>query len=196
MRIVMHIIAGLINLYMLAIMIRVLLTWIQGPHMEGKPFDILRQVCDPYLNWFRRFQVLRTSSMDFSPIIAMAALSVAGNIFSTVARYGRITIGIILAILLSAVWSFVSFFLGFFLIVLILQLISFSTNRDMYNGFWRIVDLIAQPILYRINRKIFKYETADSQKCIISCGLFLLGVRIALGILVVILSRVFLSFPF
>jgi YggT family protein len=153
----MHVIASLVNVYMIAIMIRVLLTWIQGPHLHGKFYDVLQKMCDPYLNWFRRFKVFQTGTMDFSPIIAMSVLSVAGNIFSVIASYGRISLGIILAILLSAVWSFVSFFLGFFIIVLILQLISFSTNRDVYNGFWRIVDLITQPILYRINAKIFKF---------------------------------------
>jgi YggT family protein len=134
--------------------------------------------------------------MDFSPLIAMAALSVAGNIFTTMAMYGRITVGIILAILLSAVWSFISFILGFLIILCILQLISFSTNRDVYNGFWRIVDLIAQPVLYRINAKIFKYSSTDSRKCIISCGLLVLVIRIILGILVAILSGVFRGLPF
>lgn len=196
MRLLMHVISGFINLYMMAIIIRVFLTWIQGPYLQGKAYQVLGQICDPYLNWFRRFHVFQTSTMDFSPIIAMAALSVAGNIFSTMAMYGRITVGYILAILLSAVWSFFSFFFGFFIIVLILQLIAFSTNRDVYNGFWRIVDLIAQPVLSRINAKIFKYSTTDSQKCIISCGLFLLGIRIVLGILAAILGGVFRSLPF
>jgi YggT family protein len=192
----MHVIASLINLYMIAIMIRMVLTWIQGPHLHGRFFAILQQICDPYLNWFRRFRAFQTPMMDFSPIIAMAALSVAGNIFSVAARFGHITVGIVLAILLSAVWSFVSFFLGFFIIVCILKLISLSTNRDRYNGFWRIVDLIAQPIVYRINAKIFRYNAIDTQKCIISCGLFLLGIRIVLGILVAVLSGVFRSLPF
>lgn len=196
MRYLMHIVASLINLYMIAIMIRVLFTWIQGPHLHGRFFFILQQICDPYLNWFRRFRVFQTSTMDFSPIIGMAALSVAGNIFSTMALYGKITVGYILAILLSAVWSFVSFILGFLIVLCILQLISFSTNRDVYNGFWRIIDLITQPMLYRINAKIFKYRSTDSKKCIISCGLVLLGIRIALGILVAVLSGVFRSLPF
>jgi YggT family protein len=177
-------------------MIRILSTWIQGPHLRGRFFLILQQICDPYLNWFRRFRTFRLFSMDFSPIIAMAALSVVGNIFSTVARFGHITVGIILAILLSAVWSFVSFFFGFFIIVLILQLISFSTNRDVYSGFWRIVDIIAQPILSRINAMIFRYSDTDSKKCIISCGLFLLVIRIVLGMLVAILGGVLRGLPF
>jgi YggT family protein len=192
----MNIIASLINLYTLAIMLRILFTWIQGPHLRGKFYDILQQICDPYLNWFRRFRGLQIAAMDFSPIIAMAALSVAGNIFSVMARYGKISVGIILSVLLSAVWSFISFLLGFFIIVLILQLISFSTNKDVYSGFWRIIDIISQPILYRINAKIFRYKTTDSQKCIISCGLILLVISIGLGIAVSILGGIFRSLPF
>jgi YggT family protein len=177
-------------------MIRILFTWIQGPHLQGRFFEILQQICDPYLNWFRRFRAFRTPTMDFSPIIGMAALSVAGNIFSVMAQYGRITIGYILAILLSAIWSFVSFIIGFLIILFILQLISYSTNRDVYNGFWRVIDLLSQPFLYRINAKVFRYKTTDSQKCIISCGLLLLVINIGLGIGVAILGGIFRSLPF
>ncbi len=191
----MYFIASLINLYLILILIRVILSWIQGPH-QGRIYEILGLICDPYLNWFRRFRAFQTPTLDFSPIVAMAVLSVLSNIFYAIGRFGHITIGYILAILLSAIWSFVSFILGFFILVLILQLISFSTNRDVYNGFWRIVDLMAQPILYRLNRRIFKFQTTDSRKCIISCGVFLLVIWIILGIAVFLLDVLFRSLPF
>jgi YggT family protein len=150
----MNLLASLAGLYSLLIVIRVILTWFGGAQY-GRPVELLARVTDPYLDWWRRSLRLQAGYLDLSPIAAMAALSVAQSIFSTIARYGRISIGIILAIAVSAFWSAASFILGFCLIVLILRFIAFMTNRSLYSPFWRIIDTISQPLLYRINRIIF-----------------------------------------
>ncbi|MDR0585213.1 MAG: YggT family protein [Treponema sp.] len=154
MRIIMNLLANIAALYSLLILIRVMLTWFSGARY-GKPVELLSKVTDPYLDWWRDTLRLRAGFLDLSPIAAMAALSLAQSIFSTIARYGRISLGIILAIVLSALWSALSFILGFCLIILVLRLIAFMTNRDIYGVFWRIIDTISQPLLYRINRIIF-----------------------------------------
>jgi YggT family protein len=150
----MNLLANIAALYSLLILIRVMLTWFSGARY-GKPVELLSKVTDPYLDWWRDTLRLRAGFLDLSPIAAMAALSLAQSIFSTIARYGRISLGIILAIVLSALWSALSFILGFCLIILVLRLIAFMTNRDIYGVFWRIIDTISQPLLYRINRIIF-----------------------------------------
>jgi YggT family protein len=154
MRVILNLLASLAGLYSLLIIIRVILTWFGGAHY-GRPAELLARVTDPYLDWWRRTLKLQVGYIDLSPVAAMAALSVAQSIFSTIARYGRISIGIILAISVSALWSAASFIIGFCLIVLILRIIAFMTNRSLYSPFWRIIDAISQPLLYRINRIIF-----------------------------------------
>jgi YggT family protein len=147
---------------MLIIFIRILLTWFSGSGYS-RPIEILGRVTDPYLNWFRRFP-LQIGNLDLSPIAALAVLSLINRIFSTMAYYGRISLGIVLAMTLQAVWSATSFLLGFFIILLILRLIAYLTNRNIYSTFWRIIDTISQPLLFRINRiffgkKIVHYRT-------------------------------------
>jgi YggT family protein len=190
MRITMNILGGVTGIYMILITVRILLTWFRGG-VYGKPYEILQNITDPYLNWFRRFSFLQTGVFDLSPIAALAVLSVLNQIFNTVASFGRISLGIILALILSALWSAASFILGFFIIVLLLRLIAYLTNRDVYYSFWRIIDVISQPVLYRINRIIFRNRLVNYLTGIISALVLLLALRVGLGI---VLGKIMLPF--
>jgi len=147
--------SSLISIYMMIIFFRIMLSWFSGMRSSGF-LDILNKITDPYLNWFRRFPILRVGYLDLSPIVALGVLSLVNRIFSTLARYGTITLGIILALLLQALWGAASFFLGFLIVVLVLRIIAHLARVDMYGPFWRIVDTISRPVLYKINRILFK----------------------------------------
>jgi YggT family protein len=172
MQLLMNILSTAVSIYMFAIIIRIILTWFRG---NVSAPDILCRITDPYLNWFRRFTFLRIGYLDLSPIAALGVLTVASQIFSLLARYGTITLGIILAILLQAVWSIVSFFIIFLIIVLVLRLIALLTNRNIYGTFWRVIDTISQPVLYRINRLLFKGRIVN----------FMTGILVSIGLLAV-----------
>ncbi|MDR2111436.1 MAG: YggT family protein [Spirochaetaceae bacterium] len=194
MRLLMNILSAITSLYMFLIFIRIMLTWFSGANY-GRPYEILSGVTDPYLNWFRRFSVLRVASMDLSPIAALAVLSVVNNIFTTLARFGRISLGIILALCLSALWSALSFILGFFILVVILRLIAYLSNRNTYGGFWRIVDILSQPVLYRIGRIIFQDRLVHYLTRIITSVAALLILRIGLGILMRLVMNLLIRLP-
>jgi YggT family protein len=85
----------------------------------------------------------------------MAALSVAQTICSVISQTGRFSLGLLLAVCISALWSAVSFLLGFCIIVLVLRLIAYLINADMFGTFWRVIDSISKPIMYRVSRIIF-----------------------------------------
>ena len=179
---IMNVLGGIASFYMLLLFIRIMLTWFSGAQY-GKAADLLRQVTDPYLNWFRRFSFLRVANMDLSTIAAMAALALANTVFFTLARVGRITLGIMLSALCSVIWSALSFILNVFIIILALRLAAYLTNRDVYHGFWRVVDQVSAPVLYRINRIVFgrrlvRYMTG----IVVSLGVLLI-LRIGLGFL-------------
>ena len=150
----LSVLAGITSVYMILIFIRILLTWFPGADF-GKPYVFLCGVCDPYLNWFRRFRVFKNSPIDFSPLFALAFLSLLHNIFLTWATMGRFSIAIILVMLLNALWSVVSWVLGFFIVILVLRMIAFLGNSNIYSPLWRFVDFIAQPVMYRISRIFF-----------------------------------------
>jgi YggT family protein len=180
---VMNILSTVVSIYMLVIIIRIILTWFRG---NVSAPDILCRITDPYLNWFRKLTFLRIGHIDISPIAALAVLSIVNQIFFFLARYGTITLGIVLALVIQAVWSVASFFIIFIIVILALRLIALLTNRNIYSMFWRIIDNISQPVLYRINRMIFKGRIVD----------FRAGILISIGImaLLYILLRVGVSY--
>jgi YggT family protein len=194
MRFVMNLLAGLTGFYTLLIFIRIMLTWFSGVRY-GKPVEILCRVTDPYLNFWRGIPGLQAGFLDLSPIAGMAVLSLAQNIFSTAANYGRISLGIILAITLSALWSAVSFILGFFIVILVLRFIAYMTNRNIYGAFWHIIDTISQPLLYRINRIIFGKRLVNYLAGIITAILVLLALRVGGGFAVRLLFRLLARLP-
>jgi YggT family protein len=150
----MSVLAGIIGVYTILIFIRIILTWFPGADF-GKPYLFLCSICDPYLAWFRRFHLFKKSPIDFTPIIAIAALSLLQNIFRSWGMMGRISIAVVLSMFLAAIWSILSWVLGFFIVVLILRLIAYLGNFNIYSPIWRLVDYIAQPLMYRIGRILF-----------------------------------------
>ncbi|QQO11081.1 YggT family protein [Breznakiella homolactica] len=194
MRFIMNLLGSLTSIYMILIFIRVLLSWFSGASY-GRVYEILARITDPYLNWFRRFPALRTGTFDFSPIVALAVLSLLNNIFLTAAVYGRISLGIILALVLSALWSAVSFILSFCIIILVIRLIAYLTNRNIYSTFWRIIDSLSQPILYRINRLIFRDRITNYKTGIITAVVVLLVVRIGLEFVIRLAAGLLVRLP-
>ena len=148
----MSILSALTSLYMLVIFVRIILTWFSG---NIRVPDFLCRITDPYINWFRRFSALRIGYMDLSAVAALAVLTVVNQIFATLARFGTITLGIILTLILQALWSVLSFLLIFIFIIIVLRLIAYLFNLNVYGVFWRVIDTISQPILFRINRFFF-----------------------------------------
>jgi YggT family protein len=152
MRQIMTILSTLTSLYIFVITARILLTWFSG---NIKVPEILSRITDPYLNWFRGLG-LRVGYLDLSPVVGLAVLSILNQAFTIMARFGAISLGIILAMILQALWSIISFFIILISIVLILRSIAYLCNLNIYGTFWRIIDVVSQPILYRINRFFFR----------------------------------------
>ena len=194
MRVIMNLLASLAGLYSLLIVIRVIITWFGGAHY-GRPVELLARVTDPYLDWWRRTLRLQVGYLDLSPVAAMAALSLAQSIFSTIARYGRVSIGIILAISVSALWSAASFIIGFCFIVLVLRIIAFMTNRSLYGPFWRIIDAISQPLLYRITRIIFGRRLVNYLTGIITAAAVLAAIWAGGGLAARLLAGLLFRLP-
>ena len=191
-------ITGLLNfvvsIYMMLIFFRILLTWFTGMG-RGKVQDILEKITDPYLNWFRQFKFLRTGNLDLSPIAALGILSLVSRILNTAAFYGKITIGIILALLLQTVWGAVSFIIGFLIIVLALRLVIHLLGNSTSSPFMRVTAAISEPVLFRINRVLFRNRIVNF-KAALAVSIAGLGlIYIALRILVTIASGMLIQLP-
>jgi YggT family protein len=192
MQFLFNVLAGAAGLYSLLIFIRIIFTWFGGA-VYGKPVELLARVTDPYLDWWRRSLKLQMGFLDLSPIAGIAALSLTQTVFSVLARYGRISLGIILYVALLAIWSAASFILGFCLVIIILRFIAYITNRNIYSPFWRVIDSISQPLLYRINRIIFGRRLVNYLTGLIvaaaSLGVIMIGGGFAVRLLAGLLSK-------
>jgi YggT family protein len=191
---VFSVLAGISGIYLFLIFIRILLTWFAGANF-GRPYEILCRICDPYLNWFRRFRLFRNSAMDFSPVLALVTLSLVQNIFTFLGAHGRISLGIILAMVLSALWSIVSLILGLAVIILSLRLIAYLGRFNIYSPFWKLVDMISQPLLYRISRIFFPRRLTNYLFRIIFSIVLLTVLYLAAGRLVDLGSALLSALP-
>ena len=195
MQYIFNFIAVVAGIYSILIFIRIIFTWF-GKSVSGKPIQMIGRITDPYIDWWRNALNMRIGMLDISPIAAIAALSVIQNIFSTLARFSRISIGNILAVVLLSIWSVVSFILGFCLIVIILRLIAHITKRDMYGPFWKIVDSISQPVLYRIDRIFLGKRITSFINSVIVSLIALIIARFGGGFIIHLFAELLGGLPF
>jgi YggT family protein len=179
-----------VSIYSILILIRIIISWF-GHSVSGKPVEILCSITDPYLNWWRQNLNLRIGFLDFSAVVGIVVLSLLQNILYTISRTGGITIGIVLAILIHGIWNIISFILGFFIIILVLRLIAYLTNRNIYSPFWNIINSVSQPILYKLNRVFFGNKIGNYLKGIILSILTLVIIWICGGLVVQIIYSMF-----
>ncbi|WP_253954732.1 MULTISPECIES: YggT family protein [Lactiplantibacillus] len=69
------IISRLFQLYQLAIVVYILMSWFPGAY-NTRIGQFLGQICEPFLSIFRRF-IPAIAGLDFSPIIALLVLQFA-----------------------------------------------------------------------------------------------------------------------
>ncbi|RRK11629.1 YggT family protein [Lactiplantibacillus garii] len=70
-----NIISRLFQLYQLAIVVFILMSWFPGAYNTGIG-RFLGRICEPFLSIFRRF-IPAIAGLDFSPIIALLVLQLA-----------------------------------------------------------------------------------------------------------------------
>lgn len=186
--------SSIISLYSLLCVIRVLLSWM--PEIEySQPGRILARICDPYLNWFRRFSFTRVAMVDFSPIIAIGVLSVVAQILPGIGVTGHISIGVILAGILDVVWSFFSFFLILLIASLAIRLIYDLTNRYGSSPFWTMLDRFLNPSISRVCSFLARGKTLPYRTALILTLAVTVASWIILHFGVIYLRTVFYTLP-
>ena len=68
------------SVYVLVLIVYVILTWVRLPSGLGQLQRFLHDVCDPYLRFWRRLLPFSAGPLDFSPMVAIIAVYVAGSL--------------------------------------------------------------------------------------------------------------------
>lgn len=77
------IINNIFYFYYVLIIVRIFLTWIPSINWYQQPFKWVREVCDAYLDIFRKI-IPPAGGLDFSPIIAIIAFNIIWGIVMSV----------------------------------------------------------------------------------------------------------------
>lgn len=192
---IFRILSGIASIYTLICAIRIFLTWM--PDLQFSKFGtFLATICDPYLNFFRRFKFLRFNALDFSPVLALAALSAVASIFSSIATMQRVSIGVILAIIINMAWSIVSSLGWLLVILLVIRLIFNLIKRDNTSHFWTVIDQTLNPIVYRISRIFTGRRYTQYKTSLLIALLLIILILFVGGQLFSLLSSLLLKIPF
>lgn len=70
---------NIFNLYFFLIILRIFMSWIPNVDWAKQPWQTLREVCDIYLELFRKI-IPPFNGLDFSPIIALLVLQIVQNV--------------------------------------------------------------------------------------------------------------------
>ncbi len=170
----------LINAYLFLCFIKILLSWV--PSAAYSSFGrVLSSICDPYLNWFRRFRFTRIGMVDFSPILSLGILSIAAQLITSILATGTISLWAVVVSIIQLIWSFVSFILNLLIIFLIIRLGYDLFGSSNSSPFWYNLDRFLSPVIAKttgfFQRKPLQYRT----RLVLTIILILL-LRIVLGL--------------
>lgn len=108
----------LISLYSFFIWLRIIMSWFNPYPRQGSISWYFSRMVDPYLNLFRSRRFI-IGYFDFSPLFAIALLSVAQSLLEVFAMTGYMSLSLVIIYLLQAFWSYG---LSVLLIILIILL--------------------------------------------------------------------------
>ena len=147
------ILATLFNVYYLLCFFRIIFSWIPSINYSsiGK---ILSQICDPYLNLFRKLR-MQFAGLDFSPAVALGILYIAQVVFRALQNGAKVTFGAILGMVIAMLWSVIQFILIVMFIVLIVRLIAELLQKNLYGMFWQKLDYFVSSTCRKITGRNF-----------------------------------------
>lgn len=148
------VLASAVSIYELLCLIYLVMGWFPGSR-QSRFGSIMTQICEPFLSFFRRFG-FRVGMLDFSPLLAFAALALLSGIFSNIAAYGSIRLGVLLASLVQICWSLASSIITVFNIIVVIRLVVHLAGKDFTMQLWRTFDKIIAPVQNRIMSLLFR----------------------------------------
>lgn len=153
----MYALSVLVNLFIFACVARMLLSWFSFPasfRMEGVE-HFLSAATDWYFRPFRGIAWLRRGAFDFTATFAVIVLVLLSSAFGMLASIGRVSFGILASVFVMSAWSAFAFFLIVLIILLVLRLLAFALRFNTMSPFFRAVEALSDPALFRLKRMLF-----------------------------------------
>lgn len=172
-----------VSIYSLLCIIRIFLTWIPG--LSYSPFGrFLSNICDPFLNLFSGIRWLRFGAIDFSPIFALAVLSMATFIFENLSRGMQISFRLILILVIQTAWSIVAAIMLFLIIIVAIRMVVAWLGGDRNSSLWYQIDSSLSPFVYSITKLFSGGRPVAYKAALVFALIMLIIVRFGGGIVV------------
>ncbi|WP_294431756.1 YggT family protein [uncultured Treponema sp.] len=194
---IFSVLSSLVSIYTLLCFVRVMLSWFPGA--EYSKFGlVLRQMCDPYLNVFRRFRFLRFSSFDFTPAIALCVLMALQAFFTSLATGASFRVSTILAMLVMLVGNILTSVLGFVAVILLVRLIAYLIVGDGQSSYtiWTALDRALSPVIFRIAGLFFGGRPISFVKALVVSFITLLVFSVVISYVIRVLGTLISMIPF
>lgn len=186
------ILSAAITVYMILCFLRIMSSWLPSLDL-GRPGDLIARLTDPYLRIFSRLRWLRLGQLDFSPILALAVLTIASTVVDGLRTVDRITLGKVLGLLVGAFWAAIGFILAFLALCILLRFIVALARWSSLHPLWMAIDSLLNPVLYRINRILYRGRIVNYIQSLITGFVILVLAKLAgdslVGLLVGLLRR-------
>jgi YggT family protein len=192
--IIARVLSAVVSVYSLLCFLRILVSWVPSFNL-GRAGALLCAATDPFLDFFSRYLPLRAGNFDFSPILALASLSVLNNILTALAFAGTISLGYILGMLLSAAWSAVAFLVSFLAVSALVRIIAYAARLNSTHPLWMVLDSMLNPVLFRINRLIYRNRIVNYLQSLVTGFAVFVLLRVAGGELVRLFVRLLDALP-
>ncbi len=196
MRTVLSILSAVIIIYTILCLISIFMTWIPGAKFT-KFGRFISSITDPYLNIFSRKGWLRFGNIDFSPILALALLSLLSSILGGITTTGMLSLSNILVLVINMIWSVASSLITIIFLLILIRWIVLLVNKGQVstNSGWYQVDLMLQKFVYKLGNTFFK-TNLTYQKALLVSWISLAVILVVLRILMNLLLGLCNMIPF
>lgn len=169
MRTVLSILSAVIIIYTILCLISIFMTWIPGAKFT-KFGRFISSITDPYLSIFSRKGWLRFGNIDFSPILALALLSLLSSILGGITTTGMLSLSNILVLVINMIWSVASSLITIIFLLILIRWIVLLVNKGQVsvNSAWYQVDMMLQKFVYKIGNTFFKTNLTYQKALLVS----------------------------
>lgn len=169
MRTVLSILSAVIIIYTILCLISIFMTWIPGAKFT-KFGRFIASITDPYLSIFSRKGWLRFGNIDFSPILALALLSLLSSILGGITTTGMLSLSNILVLVINMIWSVASSLITIIFLLILIRWIVLLVNKGQVsvNSAWYQVDIMLQKFVYKIGNTFFKSNLTYQKALLVS----------------------------
>lgn len=157
-------------------------------------YNLLGNLCEPYLNLFRNLKFFRFQNLDFSPILSLGVLYLLSNMLNTIIAMKRFSLGVILSVFVSFAYSIVNSLLVFIIILIIIRLIFLMLNKDS-STIWFSFDQFIKPIADFFTKRLYKNSFYTFQKSLIISLIALILLSLAFRIIMIFFIGILQSLP-